>query len=317
MKYEDFKQIVKDDVVFENLQEGCEVLGWTERDRNFAKIYVIRCSVCAKDPEMYGDGLFTATKGRLVKGQKCCACAVSFKYSQNQHLILLNRHLSVAGYSIVSIGAWKCSKTRIEFSCENGHTKNRTLAQAKVVEPCKQCLEEGCTKHKQDEAEAKIMKIIEDKCLPYVFVGWDTSYKNVTSKFNLICSDHGLKTIRYACFLNGHFCNECSGRNCLSLYLLGVYDRDLLVGLKFGISQSPVRRVQQLNKRNLFKCKILQIWTFTSHDQAVRMETLLKNTLRTGIFTKREMKDGHTETTEVTNLETIMDLMTSSHGLVS
>lgn len=317
MKYSDFKQIVKDDLVIEKLPENCEILGWTDRDKNRAKIYVIRCDVCAEDSEMYGDGLFTATKGRLVKGQKCCGCSKSFKYTQHQHMLLLKRSLDAVGYKLLSVGPGEGSKTQVEFTCQNGHTKNRSLAQAKSVEPCKQCSEVNYTKQKQTEAEEKIHEIIKDKNLPYIFEGWQTAYQNVTSKFNFVCLDHGVKTVRYACFLNNHFCNECSGKNCKSLYLLGVYDNELLVGLKFGISQDPVRRVKHLNKRNLFKCKIIQVWTFTSHDETVQMETLLKHSLPTGIFTEKEMKDGHTETTTSNNLETIMDIMTASGGVVS
>lgn len=65
-----------------------EVIGWGTRDKSGSKNYVVVCHKCSQDSELFGDGLFRATKGNILKRKSMpCGCAKNPRWTKEQHAI--------------------------------------------------------------------------------------------------------------------------------------------------------------------------------------------------------------------------------------
>lgn len=102
------------------------ILGHNGVKGGYRKFY-IKCSICAKDPEMYGDGVFRVERPN-AKAFKGCACTGSNKYTEDQVKVLVTRRCKELNYSFLGwVGGWKGkSKTYLKLSCSKGHTWETT-----------------------------------------------------------------------------------------------------------------------------------------------------------------------------------------------
>lgn len=104
---------------FKNL----EVLYWDGARQNGVKVYTVSCSVCSKDTELFGDGLFKTTKHSLTDGKIPCGCAPARKWTQHQYSVLIQRKASTKGYTVSFAGhIFNRSDTEATLSCRSGHT---------------------------------------------------------------------------------------------------------------------------------------------------------------------------------------------------
>jgi predicted GIY-YIG superfamily endonuclease len=55
------------------------------------KAVKVHCPICAEDPELYGEAIYTMTLGNYRKGQKPCGCSKSPKRTEQQWEILIGR----------------------------------------------------------------------------------------------------------------------------------------------------------------------------------------------------------------------------------
>lgn len=53
----------------------------------------IKCLECSKDPELFGDAIYHVDFGRLKRGQHCCGCGSSYRYSVQQYQLLITRKI--------------------------------------------------------------------------------------------------------------------------------------------------------------------------------------------------------------------------------
>lgn len=121
------------------------------------------------------------------------------------------------------------------------------------------------------------------------------------------CEKHGPleKTVRDA--LHGKTgCPRCAGLDHNLFYIHGVYDRDTLVALKYGISKKSNHeaRLYRQNKESLYRVEI--IYSVMKNNPRL-LESKLKSELP-AILSKREMPDGYTETCGSQHLDYILSL---------
>lgn len=78
------------------------VVGWDgmSKTNNGNKLYDIRCSECAKDSELFGNGIFKYTKSDFYKYVPC-GCSKSHRWSKEQYKILLLRICKQNNYKFV------------------------------------------------------------------------------------------------------------------------------------------------------------------------------------------------------------------------
>lgn len=72
------------------------VVGWKGR-KGSHKSYVLKCSLCAEDTELFGDGVFIASKGSLSNGCSPCGCTTG-RLSERQYKVRVEREANERGY---------------------------------------------------------------------------------------------------------------------------------------------------------------------------------------------------------------------------
>lgn len=102
-----------------------EVIGWNgERNKRGGKVYTVKCHECCQDPEMFGEGLFLATKGNLEHGALCCGCSVNHRYSEKQQRLRVERKLKGTTTDFVAfIGEYSGVSTKIRLKCNKHNTQ--------------------------------------------------------------------------------------------------------------------------------------------------------------------------------------------------
>lgn len=125
------------------------------------KELVVKCPVCSKDSELFGDGLFVMPKGDLVKGAIPCGCSKKPIWSDEQFKIKINRIIKENNINtkvLSIIGETKKTK-RVKFLCEihGNYDKSLTHALNKINGVvCPDCIDKF--KIKDDDIEAVKIK---------------------------------------------------------------------------------------------------------------------------------------------------------------
>lgn len=88
----------------------------SERKRRFV---LVKCDICSKDNEMYGDGTFEISIESFSNGSAPCGCSPSHARSAIQWEVMLRRsaldkELEYRGY----VGDWLGHKTKVTLYCE-------------------------------------------------------------------------------------------------------------------------------------------------------------------------------------------------------
>lgn len=89
----------------------------------------VKCTECAKDPELNGNAIHHTEIGQLKRGQVPCSCSPSPRYDKRQILLLINRHIIENNLSVefvecqfndkslpLSKVTLKCLVSKIEYS---------------------------------------------------------------------------------------------------------------------------------------------------------------------------------------------------------
>lgn len=80
--------------------------------------YIVRCSTCAEDPELFGEGIFKTRKERLVRGVLPCGCSKRFNWTSEQYIVKIRRHCNTKNISFVGfVGEFCGLKTKITMKC--------------------------------------------------------------------------------------------------------------------------------------------------------------------------------------------------------
>lgn len=64
----------------------------------------VHCTECAKDEELYGEGIFTASKDSWTMGAIPCGCHKGYQHSPDQYRVLLNRRKLVVEGKVKVLG---------------------------------------------------------------------------------------------------------------------------------------------------------------------------------------------------------------------
>lgn len=110
-------------------------IGWAPR------LFNVHCNVCAKDPELFGDGMFMSLKYSLIAGSLPCGCSRSVKWTEDQYRVKVSRKCTEKGYEFLGFnGNYKGSYTRLNLRCKVHDIKWNLATIATLLEGC------GCPK---------------------------------------------------------------------------------------------------------------------------------------------------------------------------
>lgn len=378
MNYSDFDKIEQDEwsltrPTFPTPKGGTlTVVGWSGKSAGGNKLYLVKCSLCSNDADLFGDGIFRNEK--LKQGCVPCGCARAYRWTEDQYKIRVRRligkePISVQGkravmlcnkhgkytttlatiFDRVSDGCRKCnSKTQFVMESEEEIVKLftssgkfpkgtafRRLASQQWEISCPVCRKDKFSKNlgytfvaaqssllrgaipcrcssRYSWGEGGWVERVKSQCSEGVeFLHMDGDFTDGRTKGVFVCKEHGnfkqaVKKFK-GCCPSCHFANQSKG------YLNLVYDGKTCVAIKFGITSDLDSRLRGANKRNMFRMETVIAWTFPSPGACRDAENECKMELSCGILSKRELKDGWTETTHIKNLDRVIEIY-ENHG---
>ena len=167
-------------------------------------------------------------------------------------------------------------------------------------------------KYSKEQWEFKLSKHCVMK--GYSFVRWESEDWGVKKKIVFSCPHHGEQITTPNSLLNqGKGCPKCKGKTQRFMYINKVWDTTgKCYALKFGIANDPNKRLENQNRVNIHKMTRLHKFFFVDVDSCQNMERLCKSRFyEEGLVKKKYLEDGYTETTDVRNLEAIVQLIMS------
>ena len=143
--------------------------------------------------------------------------------------------------------------------------------------------------------------------------------KNQMSRFEYICKIHGKQNVCYRDFVShGNRCSGCaeygystSKQGTFYVYQWTKYNHSFI---KFGITnQKELARIKKQKRETKYNYK--KVWSATFEDGSIPLyiENYIKNSgIEIGIMSKEEFSDGFTETTNISNLVVLENLITGA-----
>lgn len=253
------------------------------------KRVIITCPV-------HGD--FEQIAASHINGSGCGVCGGTLALT-NETFIAKSRevHGNKYDYSLVE---YTRLKDKVEIICsEHGVFEQQPSHHLHGKTGCPQC--SGSVKSTTDEFVKKASKVHNGK---YTYT--KVNYQNAHTDVIIDCHDHGSFVLTPNTHLNGSGCPECSRSNQQFAYIHVISDAELPIALKFGIEKVKGRRKRRQNNSCMFTVSSMMYYFFSTSNACKEAEKECKKVLENGVLSKREMPDGHTETTSLQNLEAII-----------
>lgn len=111
-------EVKQDPFIGQKFGEGghLEIISRVENTRK--PEYLVLCSVCSEDPELFVDGIFRTRLSHLRNGSIPCGCSGSVKWTEHQTKVRLSRQCTAKGYTCLRVSEkWQNDKTIVSLSC--------------------------------------------------------------------------------------------------------------------------------------------------------------------------------------------------------
>lgn len=114
----------------------------------------------------------------------------------------------------------------------------------------------------------------------------------------------------------GYIGCDCNSRSRQTeAYVHGVYDKNNLIAIKFGITSNSIMRLKQQNSKCTHDVRHILTYTFPDTISCKKAERECKQELECGILSRDDMRDGWSETTHSCNLEDIVNVYKKYGGV--
>lgn len=306
------------------LEGPLTVVGWNGRRGNGNKLYILKCSKCSQDSELFGDGYFRSTKSNLVNGQVPCGCSKTPRWSEEQYIVLCQRKTQELGYKFLGFeGEWKGTFTKIGMLCDehgdwssgsinnlinNGHGCPGCKADAVAESKIKPDNEMIGSFHESGafHPDTKFWRSERKKSDGYKGY-WFMSCPECGESGESFCSD--LQKGRRPCACSKHRQQECY-INWL------IDDHNNAVAIKFGIANNSKQRIKNQDRQSAYTLKQHSVYVFPDTLSCKKAERECKKELDCGVVLKRDMPDGYSETTWAYNIGKVKDIYERNGGVM-
>ena len=299
-----------------------EVIGWSGKNPTH-KFYILKCSKCSQDSDLFGCGYFKSVKGSLVKGQLPCGCSKKTLWSKDQYVVLCSRKAKDIGYTFLGfVGEWQGSRSKIKILCEkHGEWSSGIIDNfTHVGNGCPLCGDEVSAEAKIKPDHLMIESFFASGAFHPETKFWRSDRKDSRMSrayWFVYCPECGetgqgsrsnLQKGKRPC--------GCSGRQPREAYInLLVDNHNTAVAIKFGIAHDSKQRIKTQKAKSTYTLKQHSVYTFPDVASCKRAESECKQEFETGVVLKRDMPDGYTETTWVYNLEKIEEIYKRNGGV--
>lgn len=300
-----------------------EVVGWSGKNRA-NKYYILGCSKCRQDCELFGEGYFKSLKSNLVKCNLPCGCSKNPSWSKDQYTTRCARKAKELGHKFRGfVGDWKGVYTKIRMFCEKhgewcGGTVDNLVSNGTA---CPRCGDEASAEAKIKPNHLMIESFFASGAFHPETKFWRSDRKdNRMSRayWFVYCPECGetVESNRSNLQKGKRPCG-CSKHKQQEAYINWVIDNHYtVVAIKFGIANNSKQRIKQQNSRSSYSLDQYSVYRFPSVERCKGAERECKQKLECGVVLKRDMPDGYTETTWPYNLEKIEEIYKRNGGLL-
>lgn len=302
-------------------QQGqLKVVGWSGK-RKSNKFYILHCSVCSEDRELFGEGFFKSPKESL-KTALPCGCAISPRWSEGQYSILCKRLADKKGVVFHRLlPPFVGRNTKIGLECKKhgvfNNTNLSTFLNSNRGTGCHGCKADTITERNLKPDEDMIATFMSTGNYPIGTRFWRSVRKTKSGNvaywkvYCPVCDSVSEST--YRAFQKGCLSCNCKKHNQEYAYINIVDDCIGTCVLKFGIANNPLKRVEEQNSKSCHTVVNYGIWKFPTSAMCKAAESFCKNNMVCGVISKSDMRDGYTETTYPYNMDEIV-LAYEAHG---
>lgn len=195
-------------------EEGqLQVIGWSGRQQS-KKYYILKCTVCTSDKELFGEGYFKTTKSDMIRGYIPCGCSKRIQWSKEQYTVLCARKATELGYSFLEFeGQWGSGKnTKVRMFCSQhgewvGGGVSNLINNGRGCPACARAKVEAARRVPLQDRINKINKLCEGTTSSLISAPED--YKHVFERVRMACSVHGEWESSMKKVTDGKLCPKC------------------------------------------------------------------------------------------------------------
>lgn len=300
------------------------VVGWSGWYRDTHKYYVIYCTVCAKDPDLFGEGYFRVRYSNLSKSKSSLPCGcLKHNWSKEQYKIIVERRALTLGYSFVGFKEENPrSWSKIILNCGIHGDWDTTAINNFLYksQKCPFCVkEENSYNLRSSTQESYIEDFRNFGGYPEGSEFWRSERKNTQNCMPFWytrCSDCNEVTEAHQqqIKLGIVSCSCKSSQIPTHSYIFVIEEDSIPVALKFGITKNIRARAYNIRIKTKLTVRFLGSWCYPTGKDCRSAERKCREMLQCGVLDKQTLKDGHTETTWVYNLDKIIEIYESSGG---
>lgn len=283
--------------------------------------YILQCSICKEDPELFGDGLFDMQWGNIKMGNMPCGCSISPKWSEDQMKTRAIRLCREKGYTFIDWkGEYTANTTKILLLDEYGQSDSIGLAN----------LLSGQNSSNNRKRMTSISKSKTDGDIIQSFFntgvfhedtkfwkGNEIDYKGQRTIWYMTCPLCGVTAGSYRSNLQKGKrpcgCTKFNGQKFM--YINGILDGELYCAIKFGKTHYPTRRLKEQNNKCALDIVGIGVWEFKDPYSSTQAEYYCKTTFECGIISYDIMRDGWSETTYAYNYDKIVKIYEDCGGI--
>lgn len=298
-----------------------EVIGWSGR-QGTAKLYIVKCSICCRDEELFGDGFFVITKSVLQAGTQPCGCSNKPRWSKEQYATLCKRKATNLGYDFIGFeGSWKGCSTKISMYCAKHGvwSSGVILSLLNSDKGCPGCRTEVVRNRSTKPDNVMIESFFASGAFHPQTKFWRSERETINRckiYWHMSCPECGNSVEGISSHLQkGKRPCMCSRSRQKEAYINIIYDAGKPLALKFGIANNSNIRLKTQGSRCIYNIRQYGVWIFPNKTSCLQAELECKQSLVCGIIGKQEMPDGRTETTYLYNLERVIEIYEKHGGL--
>lgn len=290
----------------------------------YSKMYAVRCSQCALDPELYGEGIFQSVKYSLKIGQVPCGCSRSYRKSEEHYKVLCERTATFLGYFFLGwTTKFSDRKTKIKLECPEHGVWDTGIINNFIDRHvgCPKCKADGVGKRFRLCDETLLAGLINKGLFPEGTLLSrndrldDKGYKSYWDIFCPDCQSWGITTLNS--LKKGCRSCKCSKHRQKEAYVNFIFDNENLLAIKFGIANNTVSRLKDHIKNTSLDVINHLIYTFPNTGSCKLAEKLCKQTLVCGVVEEQLFSDGYTETTFPSNIDKIVKIYEDYGGVLT
>ena len=310
---------------FEGTQFGnLTVIGWNGKYQNDKK-YIVECSACKQDTELFGEGFFKISKGHLKTGYLPCGCAEKPKWTEQQYEIRSKRAAETKG---LVFKGWSnkfstVKGTKVLLECPDhgeygGMLLSYLIGKNFEHKGCPGCFAIRMGDFKRKDDSVMINKFMSSGGFAEgtKFTRTETLDKYGHKKYWLVecpeCGSYG--EAHMVGLYEGCRPCECALSRPKETYINLIKDGDNTIAIKFGVANLSSKRLKTQHSRSIYDISNYGVWTYPTIMQCKNAERACLRAMETKVISKEEMSDGYTETTFLYNIDLVISIFEEYGG---